>query len=291
MLNIRILFVFILFVIYAPISIAFADSAILSAETKSIDKEKVDSRTWKQGSFRITKEDGSYLNIQLLRPMWWFKKHQVLVGEEIYLSLPDMGVSGLASVLNVNALDSGFGEVPDDHEVVIGKFTHENVTVIDLYFDTNTEEPLGVTVAHPLWSIDQGGWIDAGNLQIGESVKTIQGIAKLVKREARVGKHTVYNLEVHRRHTFYVSHIGLLVHNTTPCYGKNANKLDANDIGDLLDAGPNWHKGPAKKKYLARFRKQLKGDTNADFYVDKDTREVFLKTNKNGYWIKTGDHL
>ena len=69
--------------------------------------------------------------------------------------------------------------------------------------------------------------------------------------------------------------------------GKDAIKLDPEEIGDFLGAGKNWHQGSAKKDFLKQFKKELKGDTNADFYIDKKTEEVFLKSNKSGNWINT----
>ena len=69
---------------------------------------------------------------------------------------------------------------------------------------------------------------------------------------------------------------------------KNAKKMSPDDIGKFLNAGKDWHKGSAKGDFLKQFKKELKGDTNADFYIDKTTREVFLKSNKSGNWINTG---
>ena len=34
----------------------------------------------------------------------------------------------------------------------------------------------------------------------------------------------------------------------------------------------------------------MKGDTNADFHINKDTNDIYLKTNKK-IWINTGDKL
>ncbi len=73
--------------------------------------------------------------------------------------------------------------------------------------------------------------------------------------------------------------------------GKNAKKLSIDEIGDFLGAGKNWHEGKAKKKFLNKFKKELKGDTNADFYVDKKTKEILLKSNKNKNWVRTGEYL
>lgn len=71
-------------------------------------------------------------------------------------------------------------------------------------------------------------------------------------------------------------------------FAKNAKKMSLDDIGDFLGAGKDWHKGSAKIDFLKQFKKELKGDTNADFYFDETTREVFLKSNKSGIWINTG---
>lgn len=32
----------------------------------------------------------------------------------------------------------------------------------------------------------------------------------------------------------------------------------------------------------------MKGDTNADFYIEKGTTEILLKADRSGYWIRTG---
>ena len=69
---------------------------------------------------------------------------------------------------------------------------------------------------------------------------------------------------------------------------KNTKKMSPEDIGNFLKAGKDWHKGSAKSNFLKQFKKELKGDTNADFYIDKITKEVFLKSNKSGNWINTG---
>lgn len=70
---------------------------------------------------------------------------------------------------------------------------------------------------------------------------------------------------------------------------KNGRKMSINEIGEFLGAGKKWHyDGKAKGKFLDQFKKQLRGDKNADFWIDKDTKEVFLKSNKSGDWINTG---
>lgn len=54
-------------------------------------------------------------------------------------------------------------------------------------------------------------------------------------------------------------------------------KMSLDDIRDFLNPGKDWHKGKAKTKFLEKFKKELKGDTNVDFYLDKNTKKVFFK--------------
>ena len=44
-----------------------------------------------------------------------------------------------------------------------------------------------------------------------------------------------------------------------------------------------WHKTKTKKNYLKIFEKEMKGDTNADFHINKDTNDIYLKTNEKKY--------
>ena len=67
--------------------------------------------------------------------------------------------------------------------------------------------------------------------------------------------------------------------------GKNSKKMTLSDIEKLL--GKNWHQNGAKKRFINKFSKLLKGDTNADFYIDKATKQVLLKSNKSENWVET----
>ena len=52
-----------------------------------------------------------------------------------------------------------------------------------------------------------------------------------------------------------------------------------------------WHNTNAKPDYLDIFQKKMKGDINADFHINKDTNDIYLKTNEKKIWINTGDKL
>jgi len=89
--------------------------------------------------------------------------------------------------------------------------------------------------------------------------------------------------------TYFVGD-GVWVHNA--CKGpalKDAKKMKSKDIDKFL--GKDWHKNGEKRKLLKQFRKELKGSTNADFYINKKTKEIFIKGNKSSELIKVGDLL
>jgi len=46
-----------------------------------------------------------------------------------------------------------------------------------------------------------------------------------------------------------------------------------------------------REKTAKTIQKEMKGDTNADFHINKDTNDIYLKTNKKDIWINTGDKL
>eukprot|EP01132_Coremiostelium_polycephalum_P001037 gene1037-1315_t len=72
--------------------------------------------------------------------------------------------------------------------------------------------------------------------------------------------------------------------------GRIAQKMSPDEIGDFLEGGNNWHKTSIKADFLKHFRKELKGNTNADFYIDRYTKEILLKGNKTGFSI-VGDNF
>jgi hypothetical protein len=75
-------------------------------------------------------------------------------------------------------------------------------------------QTLGVTAAHPFWSVTRDDFVPAGELELLEQVVTIDGqIWRLTAITPRAGPETVYNFEVAGEHVYYVGSDGLLVHN------------------------------------------------------------------------------
>ena len=62
----------------------------------------------------------------------------------------------------------------------------------------------------------------------------------------------------------------------------NTRKMTDEEIARFF-GDEEWHDTNAKKDYLGNFKKKMKGDTNADFHINKDTNDIYLKTNKKIY--------
>jgi prophage maintenance system killer protein len=186
----------------------------ISNAVHTIDDEEITPETWRGINLEVSKNDGSMAKVHLLRPLWWLEGAGAKVGGTIALSMPEMGIEGEAKVLAINPCKADSRKEAPGYRTVTGKFAHENAIVLDLCFNHNPNELLGVTSNHPLWSETRHGWIGAGDLAIGELVKTKDGVAQLTMRSQRPGRHKVYNLEVHKDHTYYVSNLGILAHNS-----------------------------------------------------------------------------
>jgi len=82
--------------------------------------------------------------------------------------------------------------------------------VVDVYVDG---EKITTTDDHPFWVQDKG-WVKAKDLQSGDALQNNQEGSVIVNHiEHREGTFKVYNFEVEGFHTYFVSDLGVLVHN------------------------------------------------------------------------------
>jgi Pretoxin HINT domain len=101
------------------------------------------------------------------------------------------------------------GEI--EYKQVLRTFAKTATTTIDLYIDG---EKITTTEDHPFW-VPEVGWVKAKDLTVGTRLQTkteswldIDGI------DRHSGLTNVYNFEVEGFHTYFVSDLGFLVHNT-----------------------------------------------------------------------------
>lgn len=187
--------------------------------TSALDAETIDPETWRSINLLAWKADEEICEVVLLRPLWWIRRCDAKVGSLIRLDMPEMGVVGAAKVLSIGPClkiaDKGKG-----FERITGTFKHRSKLLLHLYLD-DTAGQIRVTPNHPFYSLDRGGFIAAGQLRVGERLETDRKIAaRVAKVDAISGEQAVYNIEVHRSHTYYVSSRkgdkGILVHNNCP---------------------------------------------------------------------------
>lgn len=170
-----------------------------------------DPATWRHIELEMPKPDGSLLHIDLLRPVEWLTTHNASVDDKIHLDLEEMGAKGAAHVLAINTcpmIATGPGNI------VTGTFKHSSGNVVDLHI-AGVSEPIGTTSNHPFWSEDRQEFVPAEELQVGETLRSAAGkLVYLVSSSARQSEHEVFNLEVECEHVYFVSPLGVLVHNT-----------------------------------------------------------------------------
>lgn len=92
-----------------------------------------------------------------------------------------------------------------------------------LALDLSDGEAITVTADHPFY-VDGGlflhgsGWLQAGQLQPGDRLRTVDGQgAVVVGLRRNVGRAEVYTLTVAQDHTFFVGAARVLVHNAVGC--------------------------------------------------------------------------
>ncbi|MFB8798290.1 MAG: polymorphic toxin-type HINT domain-containing protein [Microcoleus sp.] len=96
---------------------------------------------------------------------------------------------------------------------------------------------ISTTGEHPFW-VPNLGWVKAKDLVVGSLLQTDkETFVDVDKIERREGNFKVYNFEVEGFPTYFVSELGILVHNS--CYDPdNPNRIDSStlNINDLIQA-------------------------------------------------------
>ncbi len=184
-----------------------------------------DPLTWRTARLRMGKPDGSTAEIELLRPISWFEAQGVAVPKyttrdrtveteaRVYLDLEELGLVGWAELYEIGPcppIQSGPGAV------VTGRFRHQVDELITLTVanEAGEAEELGVTPNHPIWSEDRQAFVPAGELRIGEQLRSLfDEQIRVVSIAPRAPPAYVCNLEVAGEHVYGVGEWGWLVHN------------------------------------------------------------------------------
>ncbi len=200
---------------------------------------EVDQAIWRKIDLVMPKGDNTRFDteIVLLRPLGWIEDLEVAVGRSVELRMPEMGAVGPALIRSIEPcppIHPGCGRV------VTGTFTHDSDSVLNLRLE-GSEETIGVTPAHPIYSEDRQNFVAAGELITGERLSPLTGLAQVKSVDNWSGVTQVYNLEVNVEHVYRVTASGLLVHNASPSPYKDpksglSGKQGAKDV-------PSWVQG------------------------------------------------
>jgi hypothetical protein len=191
-----------------------ADGPVAADDDDELAAE-VDTATWRRLELRAPKVDGSFAEVELLRPPSWLAREQARVGGTVQIDVPECGISGQAAVLAIREcplVKVGKGRV------VTGTFKHTATRVLDIYLE-GQDRPLGVTPNHPCWSEDRQQFVRADELRVAERLRGQWGTPRVLRVVPRQSPEAVYNLEVQGSHVYHVTPAGVLVHNATPRTG------------------------------------------------------------------------
>ncbi len=112
-----------------------------------------------------------------------------------------------------------------------------SVHPVDLLI-SGEEEPIGTTDNHPFWTEDRREYVPAGELRVGENLRTVNGSRTYVQSiRPRGPPEDVYNLEVEGAHTYHVGTTGVLVHNSCAPnpYGKKGGPAHQAKVNEIFD--------------------------------------------------------
>lgn len=143
----------------------------------------------------------------------------------------------------VLAKDEETGEVA--YKEVTATFNHETDEIYNIYVGGQTIES---TFNHPFYANDKG-WTFAKDLKVGDLLVQSDGhTLRIDSIEIEQKYATVYNMTVDDFHTFFVSDLGIWVHNTGPCWSGSSMSLKKapQQVQDVLSHIKSHNGSPPK---------------------------------------------
>jgi hypothetical protein len=199
---------------------------------------KIEDATWRSVELEYTHDSGDTTNITLLRPTAWLDAIGAEPGSSIWLEMPELHIHGDARVVCVGPIPEIYKV--DDREIspdvyertITGTFVTTGARVHDLWIEGEMKA-IGVTTSHPFFSEDRASWISASELRPGERLRALKGIVRVQEVKSRLGRETVYNIEVRDSHTYYVGdNVSILSHNACiPDFGDKMKYLFGDATG------------------------------------------------------------
>ncbi|WP_161622354.1 polymorphic toxin-type HINT domain-containing protein [Vibrio azureus] len=156
-----------------------------------------------------------------------------------------------------------------DWKPVVTLFRNENKRIFNLTLlnGDGEKEQLGVTAEHPFW-VEGQGWVEAGVLEVGQRISTVDGAELAVHSIAYDEElHTTYNFEVGDYHSYFVGENGAWVHND--CSSPEFESIPKHGKIKKGKANPE----PTNPQQALDNSIELPGKTTRRVSVDKQTGE------------------
>ena len=221
---------------------------------------------WRIATLAIAPETEirSDISVELLRPRSWFEARELdRIGASLAFHLPEMGIRGQASILEIRPTNvkRGLGCI------VLAKVSSLSNDVYEVGFGEGVA-PLRGTGLHPLYSLDRDDWVQVRDLRIGERLQTAEGGISIVALEKVRGLHRVFNLEVEGDHEFLVGDAQIRAHNNK-VKPEKATVGAQRRVGDFLESVDDIMANPKLLKGLnpADVQKKLSGKIPGDWAV------------------------
>jgi RHS repeat-associated protein len=191
---------------------------VLTGEGDDVSTTQVTEGGWQQVEFAFPDPFGSgqECRVVLLRPEWYIAQGAWRVGSEVTVDFGEevSAPGGAARIVSMTPASK-----PEDTagRVITGTFQTWTSDLCELWME-GLETPILVTGGHRFFSESRDAWTAAHLLQLGETIRSLDGSGRRVEAVHRVpGLHRVYNIEVEHAHCYHVSTAALLTHNNGDC--------------------------------------------------------------------------
>ncbi|WIX79247.1 RHS repeat-associated core domain-containing protein [Amycolatopsis carbonis] len=113
----------------------------------------------------------------------------------------------------------------EQHAVTAIHVTADDRDRVDVQLAGGGDQVIHATEHHQIWEARTHHWVEAGQLQPNDQVRSSTSIATVVRVLHHVGRGKTYDLTVENQHTYYVlaGNTPVLVHNSLSCDGVSPN--------------------------------------------------------------------
>ncbi|QVK18448.1 Hint domain-containing protein [Mycoplasmatota bacterium] len=183
------------------------------------------------------------------------------VGDLVYAESPETGEKGLKQVVRL--------------------FRNQTTELVHIKVKG---EQITTTNEHPFY-VPEKGWTAAVELRAGDKLVLLSGeivVIEFVKHEILENPVTVYNFEVEDFHTYYVSELGVLVHNT--CTPGKSKRYSPEKIAKKYNISENDFHTQVKPNILNQVKpKEYLVGRNPDIALNKSGDIAYQGANGRGF--------